>query len=299
MTANALTMAAQKRLDAAAKNGGTVTLYAGSYDAPLYLRPIPGQAFVAGVDVVSVGPFSRLKKAHDGPFLVTQEAKDCYFQLPVLGYGKGTGVQVTATGSSSRLTFDRCHFQGLARGVSLEAEGGADISAVVLEKCQFTECDNGFKIAGSNALDPVLFACWFSSCGRAIDLSEGGSNFTVAASGGSYCKEFAVVKAGFQGVLGVTSFEGSGTETFLRIGGDDGGGSGAHTSVVVTANDVRTVKTFADVQCSGDVTLDARKASGVVLLTNKSGKPATLKMSPAAYALKRIVSEGSWTVVPN
>lgn len=287
---NALTLAAQTRLDTAAKNGGRVTLYAGSYDAPLYLRPASGKAFVAGVDVECLGPFDKLKKTHDGPFLVTQEAKDCTFRLPVLGNGKGTGIQVTGRSSASRLTFDRCHFQDLERGISFEAEGGADICAVVVEKCQFTGLPIGIKVAGPNALDPIVFASWFSDCGIAMDFSEGGSNLSVVACGGSYCKEFAVVKAGYQGRLDVASFEGRDTETFLRIGGDDAGGFGAYTALTVTANDVRKVKEFAVLNCSGSINLQAHKASGTVRGENKSDTVCTVSLSGAASKLLQATS---------
>lgn len=287
-----LTAAAQKRLDAAAKNGGTVTLYAGSYDAPLYLRPSPGQPFVAGVEIVAPGPFSRLKKAHDGPFLVTQEAKDCSFQLPILGFGKGTGVEVRANSSSSRLHFDRCHLQDLDVGIAFLAEGGADISVTSVSRSEFTLCDIGVKYVGSNNLDPVLVQATFSSCGIGIDLREGGSNFEAVACGGSYCKEFCVVKAGFQGKLGVASFEGSSVETFCRIGGDDAGGFGSHTDVKVEANDVRGVLNFAVLNCSGFVGLDARKAAGRILVTNKSADLLTARVSPAVESLKAVVAEG-------
>lgn len=295
---NALTVAAQKRLDKAAKTGGEVTLYAGLYDAPLVLRPIEGQPFVSGVHIKAPGPFSRLKKGHDGPFLVTEEAKDCTFQLPILGFGKGTGVEVRAKSSSSRLRFEGCHFQGLETGISFLAEGGADISVTNLTMCEFNTCGVGVKYVGSNNLDPVLFQSTFSNCGIGMDFREGGSNFEAIACGGSYCKEFAVVRAGWQGRLGVTSFEGSGTETFLRIGGDsDAGGSGAETNVSVSANDVRTVATFAVLNCSGNVSLMAHKAAGSILVRNKSSNPLTARVSPAVDKLKTLVAEGTFSKV--
>lgn len=294
---NALTAAAQKRLDKAAKSGGDVTLYAGSYDAPLYLRPQGTATFVAGVHVKAPGPFSRLNKAHDGPFLVTQEAKDCSFQLPVLGDGKGTGVEVWAKSSSSRVHFDQCHFQGLDTGIAFLAEGGADISVTSVSRTDFNSCGAGVRYVGSNNLDPVLFQATFSNCGIGMDFRDGGSNFEAIACGGSYCKEFAVVRAGWQGRLGVTSFEGSGTETFCRVGGDDSGGFGSETNVTVTANDVRSVANFAVLNCSGFVELRSHKAAGSILVRNKSGNPLTARVSPAVDKLKTLVAEGTFSKV--
>ena len=293
---NLLTNKAQRQLDLAAQRGGRVVLPLGEYDEPLVLQKAGD--FVCGVEVVAYGGFSGLIKAHDGPFLITKEAKDCSFSLPVLG-SSGIGVLVEAQSSSSRLVFDRCHFQGLDDGIVFSAEGGADISVTHVKDSQFTLCDRGVVYEGSNNLDPRLSNVNFSECQVGVDAREGGSNLTAWACGGSYCGTVFWSKAGYQARVDVTSFEGSGVETFLRIGGPDAGGSGSHTSVVVTANDVRTVKTLADIQCSGDVTLDVRKASGQIVLTNKSGKPGTVKLSPAAYALKRIEAEGDWTVVPN
>lgn len=287
---NALTKAAQTRLDTAAKTGGRVTLYKGVYDAPLYLRPQGTAETVAGVEVECIGPFSSLKKGHDGPFLVTVEAKDCTFRLPILGFGKGVGVQVIGESSTSRLKFDRCHFQDLETGVLFEAEGGADICALLFEASQFTLCDIGVKVDGSNALDPVVFASWFSDCGIALDFSEGGSNLSVIACGGSYCKTFCLVKAGYQGRLDVTSFEGRGEETFLRVGGEDAGGFGAFTSLTVTANDVRTVRDFAVLNCSGDLRLDAQKAVGLIRVDNRSGTACTVTRTGAAQKLLTVAS---------
>lgn len=283
---NALTRSAQVKLDAAAKTGGKVTLAKGLYDAPLYLRPQGTAETVEGVEVECTGPFSSLKKGHDGPFLVTVEAKDCTFRLPILGFGKGVGIQVTGMNSTSRLDFTRCHFQDLDRGISLEAgTDGTDICATVVEKCQFTLCDIGLKVDGSNALDPVVLASWFSDCGIALDFRSGGSNAKVIACGGSYCKEFVVIKAGYQASIDVTSFEGSNTETFLRVGGPDAGGFGSFSAVSVTALDVRTVKDFAVLNCSGSVSLQAHKASGLLRGDNKSSAVCGLVLSGATGKL--------------
>lgn len=282
---NSLTAAAQSRLDAARKAGGKVTLYAGSYDAPLVLQPASGQPFVSGVEVECLGPFSKLVKAHGGPFLVTEEAKDCLFSFPVLGDGTGQGVLVKASSSSSRLDFDRCHFQGLGQGVLLQAEGGADISAVVLEKCQFTDCGQGLKVTGPNALDPVVWASWFSSCGIALDFREGGSNFTVTASGMSHCGEGVVANAGYQGTAGLTSVEDTGT--VFRIGGDDAGGYGAPGVFRLSVQDARGVGVLGDVRCGGTVSLDALKSQGTVRAENKGPATLTVTLGGAAVKLPR------------
>lgn len=284
-----------------------VRLSAVTLDSPIVVTPATGENYTEGLKIVGDGVFSSVRYSGTGAFLTIDAAKRVEIQrvgfLKVGATTDGTDVALrfTAKESASSIKVVGCTFQGFGTGLAFDATGGADISVTKVEDCTFTLNGTGLRFSGSNNLDPRILNCNFSSCNTAIDLTKGGSNVRTWAIGGSYCKVFIFINGGYQGIFDVTSFEGSGTETFLKVGGDLAGGSGQPTSLRVTASDVRTVKTLAELQKSGYTELDIQKADprSSILLVNKSSTPAKLVLSPSASKIKPLVAEGVWNIIQN
>ena len=275
----------QACVDAAVATEQDVDLRGLSWDKTVYVKPKAGDNYVT-LKITGSARFGSLRYTGTGPAIEFQAGKDCQVdRLCIIGNPQSDGVVFRAPESSSGNLVSQCKFQSFRYGVWFVSTDNADSSVCTVAYSKLESCASGVKMTGPNALDLVTLQTVASSCGIAIDLRDGGSNFQAIACGGSYCNEFVVVKAGFQGKIDVTSFEGKGIETFARIGGDDAGGYGAHTSVSVSAMDVRGVQSFAVVNCSGSVTLQAHKATGVIRGENKSLNTCELALSNAVGKL--------------
>ncbi len=186
-----------------------------------------------------------------GPGIYVNDPKPVTFENLWM---RGGGIHVRSNESANAF-FNRCRVQESIFGFDLEAQGGADISRVSFRDCESYNCLTGFRIAGSNALDPHFSFCSASYCDIGFDLRIGGSNYVIDHCSGSYSKTLIHANSGYQGSIRDLTCELC--ELPVMIGGDLYGGHDVDNFVDISMLDVRGTsgEYLANVGCRARVDL--------------------------------------------